>query len=147
MITGLLIGLLLGVIVVGWYGFERQRETYGQIVEILTRDRDAAKHEASVFRRIVLPAFDKVGSAVSGVAVSAVLGGGSVVGAAAPAGATPKAAQPANPLLNRRTPFRIRFKQAAKMLNTGQRKTDALASALANQKVPQPSEEKQNVSA
>lgn len=145
MITGLLIGLLVALIGVGWYAFESQRETYAQMIEILTTDREAARHEASVFRRLVLPSFDKVENAASGVANNPVLGGGSPI--AAPAGATPKAVPPVNPLRNRRTPFRIRFKQAAKLMNTGQRKTDALASALSQQKTQKPLEEKQNVSA
>lgn len=124
--------LLALLAVLAWYGYQRQAETYEQLVSILERSRDEARHEAQVFRRLVLPVYDKAeNSSSSAVSPPQSLGGVPVATSASPA-QTP----PSN-LFNRRVPFRVRFNQARKAMNTKQQKTDALASALEKQSIPQ----------
>lgn len=131
MITGTLLGLLLGTLGIGWYGFERQRHVYEQLIQILERQCGEARHEAKVFRRLVLPVFDKAENSISVNAPPPTEKEAPVCaterGVAAP---NPSAA---TPLMNRRTPFRIRWKQMAAAANTKQKNTDTLASAIASQ--------------
>jgi hypothetical protein len=141
--------VFLGLI--AWFAFREQGRRYEQIVRILMADRDAARTEARVFRNLLAPAIARAenpqpakGDWFSPDTLD--LLNRNVAGMAAAAGkkeriGTQGDATP-NPLANRRVPFRIRFKQAMKATNTKQQKTDALASALENQK---PSQEKVNV--
>jgi hypothetical protein len=61
----LTLGALFALLVVGWFAFERQRATYAQMFELLERERDAARHEAAVFRRLVLPVYDRAEKSIS----------------------------------------------------------------------------------
>lgn len=106
--TWLLAGLLLGVIAAGWYGFDRQRAVYEQLVGILAADRDAARNEAKVFRALLFPASKALDVPPESKPISA-------------------------PLINTRQPFRLRFKQSVRANATGQLKKDNLAAALLKQ--------------
>lgn len=138
--TGVLIGLLLATLGIGWYAFERQSQVYQALIGAIAQQRDQAQHEAKVFRRIVLPVYDKADSSLESAAANPPSTRSQPMAAAAPihtpARVDPQAkgAAAPNPLTNRRTPFRIRFKQGARMLNTKQKATDTLAAALSSQK-------------
>lgn len=141
MTIGILLGLLLATLGIGWYGFERQAQVYRQLVGILEQQRDEARHEAKVFRRLVLPVYDKAESSLASTNVnSAAITSPQPVGGVLSVAASPLAensvhsSPPQNPLLDRRVPFRIRFKQMSRATNTKQKATDTLATALASQK-------------
>lgn len=142
--TGLLFGLLLAVLLVGWYSFERQKETYGQLVAILARDRDEAKAELTAFRKVLFPGLARF-DVKSEPHIDVPAAQPTPLAAGKTAGTSTKAPLTGNPLMNKRVPFRVRFNSARKLFNTGQRNTDALASALQQQK-HKPLEEKANVS-
>jgi hypothetical protein len=113
--------------------------TQQQILALLESERDVAKQEAKVYRNLLFPVMAKVdnegrsGSTLEPVAAQVPRPVGAGSGKANP--------QPQNPFFNRRIPFKLRFKLAAKALNSKQQRTDALASALEQQK---PSGEKTN---
>jgi hypothetical protein len=137
--TGVLIGLLLATLGIGWYAFERQSQVYQALIGAIAQQRDQAQHEAKVFRRIVLPVYDKAESSLESAAAKPETSSQPMAAAApihTPARVDPQAkgAAAPNPLTNRRTPFRIRFKQGARLLNTKQKATDTLAAALSSQK-------------
>ena len=112
--------ILAVLVAAGWYAFERQAAIYEQMVALLEKDREAARAESKVFRGLLFPGVAKIEMSADSR------------GQAAP----PPSAAPVNPMLNRRVPFRLRWKQAVKLSNTKQMKTDALASALQKQEVP-----------
>ena len=127
--TAAFISALIAVLIVGWFAFERQRETYEKLVRIVERDREEARHEASVFRKIVLPIYDRA----EGSSEPAALPSSS---SAAPAKQSVPAVSPASSgsVLTKRTPFRIRFNKFRQFTNTKQQAHDALAGALEKQK-------------
>lgn len=98
-------------------GFYAQYRAYERVIAIIERERDEAVREMKVFRGILIPAIAP--SKVNAVSEPA----------------KPSALGIFSHLANntRRTPFRIRFKQSLKAMNSKQVKTDALASALAQQ--------------
>lgn len=114
-----LLGLLLGVIGAGWYGFERQRAVYEQFIESVKAERDVARNEGKVFRDLLFPVLRKA-EAVQ-----------------LPEGSQAKSkladAGPKRPARSH-VPFRTIFNQFRKASNTPQIKTDALAAALEWQK-------------
>lgn len=122
----LLAGLLVGVLVAGWFGYERQREVYEQLVRTLENDRDAARSEAKVFRGLLFPVLNRVD------APAALL-------------EQPDERSPAKRQVRSHIPFRLRFDQIRKVMNTRQQSTDALAAALAKQKPLNPVLEKKHV--
>jgi hypothetical protein len=130
-LSWLLLGLLLGVIGAGWYGFERQSAVYEQLLRVLENDRDAARNEAKVFRGLLFPVLNKV-EAVSEDAAkrsSQPSGEGRNSGSVA-------SSQTASVSPRRRPrfiPSRVWFNMLRKNTNTPQKKTDALASALDKQ--------------
>jgi len=120
-----------------WYGYRRQGETYEQLIAILERSREEARHEAEVFRRLVLPVYDRAEKVSLAASSSPQPLGGKV--------ATPTPAEPArssHSIVDRRIPWRIRFKQAVRWTNTKQKATDTLAAALRTQKPAQKPSEK-----
>jgi hypothetical protein len=125
----------------GWAAFDRQQKLYEQMFGLLLRERDQARNESTVYRNLLFPVLrdTKSDPAPTSNALHETRRGASERG---PVAAPTAPAGPSN-FLGRRIPFKIRFKTAMRTLNTKQQKTDALASALENQK-PQ---EKQNVSA
>jgi hypothetical protein len=134
----LTLGALFALLVVGWFAFERQRATYAQMFELLERERDAARHEAAVFRRLVLPVYDRAEKSISvgeSPTGSPAVGGARVATPATsahlPPGVSPK---PSEVRLDRRIPFRIRWKHQAAAVNTKQKNTNTLAEALSAQK-------------
>ena len=133
--TAAFIAALIALLVVGWFAFERQRETYEQLARIMERDREEARHEGSVFRRIVLPIYDKAESG-SPVKASSEPAAQTASSSAAPAKQPAPAGSPdpLAPIFSKRTPFRIRFNRFRKLTNTKQQAHDALAVALEHQK-------------
>ena len=127
----ILLGILFGVLGAGWYGFERQKAVYEQLVRVLENDRDAARQEARVFRGLVLPSFSRVEASEG--APEAGESQRTAVSQKKPAQATQSFYRPA------RLPFRKLFNMERRKTNTPQQKTDALATALqkAQPKVPQ----------
>lgn len=136
MIIATLIGLLIAVTTVGWYGFERQREGYVLLVEHIKAERDAAKHEAQVFRRLVLPVYDRAEASGAGSSPVVQPQPETPASPARSSKVEPVAgSQPGQSLLNRRVPWRIRFKSQVAATNTKQKSTDALAAAITTQKL------------
>ena len=142
---GLVMGGLLVILAVHFLVLPSQAKLHGQLADLMERDRQEAKAEAKVFRSLVLPGLAKLENAASNLgpatAPTALKASRPDPGANV---VNPSPSPLGNPLLNRRVPWRIRFKQAVKDNNDPQKHTDALAAALRNQKVPK-SEEKQNV--
>lgn len=123
---GALLGSLFGVILVGWFAFERQRDVYEQMVALITADRDIARSEVKVFRTLLFPGLAKMEAAKQ---------------AMDEIGPKPQPASNVQPFRrNKRTPFRHYFKEMMKLHNTKQTATDRLAAALEAQKP----EEKKN---
>jgi len=121
MLGGVVFGVLLS-------SFAEQRRGYKELVANLERERDEAKHEAKVYRNLLFPVMARVEQPQPPVTdVTQVT-------------SERKPLTPVGPRTNRRIPFRQRWKQAAAAMNSKQKKTDALASALTNQK----SQEKTN---
>ena len=137
LVVGILFGMALMAAVMYFFILPAQTDIFERMIELLERHRDQARHEANVFRRLVLPQYDKAENSTPAGASSSTpqpTGGQA---------ATLNAAAPAQPIQNRRLPFRIRLKQQMKATNFKQQKTDALAAALAAQK---PKETQSNVS-
>ncbi len=132
-VAGTLLGLLLAALALAWYAFDRQRQVYEHLFAVLERDRDEARQEAKVFRRLVLPVFDKAEQSVVSAAPASPPQQETAGATEGRAGANHSSPAALHPLLNRRTPFRLRFKSAARMLNTKQKKIDALAASLGEQ--------------
>jgi hypothetical protein len=117
-----------------------ERRIYQQLIVSLECERDAARDEAQAFRGILIPKLAKVEGA-AGEPRAAAIPPELPLQRTAFSAASPIPAKPVNPLLNKRIPFRLRFKMAAKANNMKQKQTDALASALAQIK---PAQEKSN---
>lgn len=130
MIVGGLIGLLLGVLLIGWIGYERQRALYEQIFSLLQGQRDEARREMKVFRGLLFPAVAKFEGVFPPPPTEQPA---NQIGQ--PAGSS----QPARSKLH--IPFKTKFKQALRSMNTPQIARDRLAAALEKQ----PSGEKANV--
>ena len=124
----LLAGLLIGVLGAGWFGFERQREVYEQLVRTLENDRDAARNESKVFRGLLFPVLNRAEVATEG------------------APKVPGESTSSPRRVRSRMPFRTQFNLARKFMNTPQQKTDTLAAALEKQKPLNPVQEKTHVS-
>lgn len=128
MIISTLIGALLGVLGAGWYAYDRQAQIYAQLVGILEADRDHARKEAQVFRGLLFPALGKIERNEVSVEAPA------TPAQPADAGSRPQSApRSSNPLLNKRTPFKIRFKKGLAMLNTKQQGRNELTAAIQKQ--------------
>jgi hypothetical protein len=129
--TWFLAGLLVAVLGVGWWAFERQRAVYEQLVDEVKNDRDGAYQEMRVYRGLLFPvvkmAEERKSVAGSTPASPAPLASSSTVEPAAgeKSGRSSGRARP-----RRRVPFRHFFNQARRETNTPQKSTDALASAL-----------------
>lgn len=141
--------LLVMLGLVAWYGYRRQAETYEQVISILERARDEARHEAQVFRRLVLPVFDKVerdraemGSLSPAPSHPPGMRGADA-GASGTTNHTPQAPVPSP--FNPRRRWVVRMKDAMRATNTKQKNTDTLARALERQSIPVPNpKENQN---
>jgi len=132
----LLIGILLGVLAVGWVAIERQREVYEQLVASVEAERDKAVNESKVYQRLLFPVLNRVEAGLKDAndpTPNKSLGEG-LIGAAS-ASSSP-AAQLKRPVRRRRMPFRFLFNEIRRASNTPQQKVDALANALLKQKVP-----------
>lgn len=119
---------------------EQQQEGYDQLVATLAAERDHARHEAEVWRGMMIPKFNKV-EAVSGEprqSTDKLSGEGKSVERGSPKAASARKI-PARGTMRTRDYFNL----VRQLSNTGQRRQDALAKALTTQ-VPQ---EKQNVKA
>lgn len=117
--------IILGVFMlagfVGWYGYNQQAKRYEQIIRILAADRDKIREECTVYRNLLFPVLGRVEGATEASRVEPRATTRPAQAAVAPS---------AQALLNRRTPFRIRFKQAVTQFNTPQKSHDALVKAL-----------------
>jgi hypothetical protein len=139
-VTFLLAGLLIGVLLAGWFGFERYRQVYEQLIAAITAERDKALHEAKVYRGLLLPALSRVEAAAASEGAPGQqrdLGGSRAV----PNASSQAAAKPASSRMRRlRVGSREFFNEMRRARNTPQIKTDALADAIehvnAQQKVP-----------
>jgi len=126
-----LAGLLVAILGVGWFAFERQRAVFEQLVEEVKNDRDGAYQEMRVYRGLLFPVvrMAEEGKSVAGStpASPVPLASSSMVEPAAgqKAGRSSGRARP-----RQRVPFRQFFNMARRETNTPQKKTDALASAL-----------------
>jgi hypothetical protein len=137
------------LLLVGWFAVQERGRRYEQIIKLLEAERDAARNEAKVFRNLSFPAIARAEGAA----------------AEPPAHATPattpgpRSAAPSRPAIAAvantapktldevfasRLRYRDKFKMVMKLTNSKQQKTNALASALSQQK---PVQEKPNVSA
>lgn len=106
-----LLGILVGVIAAGWYGFERQREVFEQLVRSLEHERDEARNEAKVFRGLLFPAIARKSDDQAPAKVAA-----------------PTRADGA--VARGRMPFRKYFNLVREQTNKKQLATDALAAAI-----------------
>lgn len=106
-----LAGILVGVILAGWYGFERQREVFEQLVQTLEHERDEARNEAKVFRGLLFPAIARKNEDQAPKKVDAPIRAG---------GVPPRG----------RMPFRKYFNLVREQTNKKQLATDALAAAI-----------------
>lgn len=139
--TLLFLGAFLATLIVGIAGIVAQRRAYERLVDIVVADRDRDRLENKVFRALLFPAIVRAEKAVEAAGIA---GDSSLPQNKPPAPQhtpTPAASTtqpPASPLDRKpgrmRLPFRIRFNQTRRELNTKQQKTDALASALEKQK-------------
>lgn len=125
MIVGVLLGILIGVIGTGYMAFARQQQAHIEAVNFIQGVLDRERAECKVYRNLLFPVLSRVDQAEP---IKELIP--RTIEKIAP-----------KPVLDRRVPFRIRFKQGMAKLNTKQRNTDALAAALAKQ----PSQEKTNV--
>jgi hypothetical protein len=149
-LTWLLLGLLIGVVAAGFYGYERQAAVYEQLVRTVETQRDHAIAEMKVFRGLLFPVINRAAEAASEGAVREAATHPPTPLVQPSKLAAPAPSHSASPLMSRRLPFRMRFNQARKQTNTPQIKHDALADALAKQKTSatqKPQEKKENVSA
>lgn len=130
MIVGVLLGILIGVIGTGYMAFARQQQAHIEAVSFIQGVLDRERAECKVYRNLLFPVLAKAQPTLSTEHT-----------VAAQLEKYPNKQAFDRPVLDKRTPFRIRFKQGMAKLNTKQRNTDALAAALAKQ----PSQEKTNV--
>lgn len=126
-LIGALLGVLIGVVAAGIYAYERQGASYAEISRLLEADRDAARNEAKVFRNLLFPALARIEK-----------GELPAEAAATPAKASTGAGDRTHPvsrspLFDKRTPFRVRFKQALAATNTKQKGRDELTAAIQQQ--------------
>lgn len=136
-ILGFIIVLLCAL---GYFATEQQRDVYERMIRQLEHDRDQARSEAQVFRRLVIPNFARAEALTSAAAAPPRPTPTSEAGARAAADTkgqqlpSPGAAAPSNrtgnPAMNRRIPFRQRFKMLTAQHNTPQQKTNTLADAI-----------------
>ena len=127
---GLVVGLLLGFIFGAWFGSENVRRADERLIATLETDRDAARNEAKVFRGLLIPNFARVDTVTRAAEIKA-------------AADNAKPGSIARDPNRRRVPFRKLFNLARQESNQKQIRTDALASALEQVKVP--TGEKDNV--
>lgn len=118
-VGGLIVGILLGL--------EDRSRARKELVANLEREREEAKHEAKVYRNLLFPVMAKAEGDGTWAGITKAFVEHDVV-----KNPTTTASTLTPP--NRRIPFRQRWKQAAQSMNSKQKKTDALASALTNQK-------------
>lgn len=129
MIVGVLLGILIGVIAVGYFAFIGQRLAHQEALSFVVGQLERERTESKVFRNLLFPVLAKTQPEVrtlDDIKKDLPSYSGKLI---------------SKDVLDKRTPFRIRFKQGMAKLNTKQRNTDALAAALAKQ----PSQEKTNV--
>jgi hypothetical protein len=115
-----LLYVLLGAILtasLGWWAVESQREAHEEVVQFLTEELCEARKQARAYLGILCPSTLKPEGAQPVPVV--------------PAQAPAVVSRPA--VLNRRMPFKLRFKQNMKETNTKQGRIDVIAAALATQ--------------
>lgn len=119
---GFVAGAALVILLVELWILPADRQAQELVREILTADRDSARNEAKVYRGALFPGITKIEAEAPAKTAT--------VAVAAQCDMT------ITPLrqVNRRRPFRIRFKENTARTNTPQKRTDALASAL--EKIP-----------
>lgn len=136
-------GLLVGAAAIT-FAWRLERKTWRQLVALLERQRDEARHEMKVYRGLLFPI----------VAKAETVAGSSPAPASASQGSSkvePAAGNQSGRSSTRtfaRKPFRVRFKQAVRSFNSKQLGIDRLAGALEKQKstAVDNSEEKSHVS-
>lgn len=129
-----------------------QARRYEETIRILTEDRDAAREEARIFRGIICPTMNrKEGQPGPELPKPGQLTNWEQFKIPTPTKAKTETLPPAKkPAVaqsfycgrnvkpaGQRLPFRILFNQARQAMNSKQKKTDALASALSQVKTPQ----------
>lgn len=140
MMIGILVFVILLLCIVGHFATEQQRDVYERMIRQLEHDRDQARTESQVFRRLVIPNFARAEALTSAAAAPPNPPPTSEAGARAavdqkgrPADNSSAAApsnRTGNPAMNRRIPFRQRFKMLTAQHNTPQQKTNTLADAI-----------------
>ena len=123
----LFIGLLVGAIACAVIVI-LQRQVCADLIQRLEADRDLARNEAKVYRELLFPVLRKTDTASGGASTATTTSAISPNGQTATVrDASPKAV-PAK--VRTRMPFRIRFNEMRRQMNTPQQKTDAMADAL-----------------
>lgn len=136
MMIGILVFVILLLCIVGHFATEQQRDVYERMIRQLEHDRDQARTEAQVFRRLVIPNFARAEALTSTAAAptSPTSAGPAravdTKGQSAPNGTAAPSNRIGNPAMNRRIPFRQRFKMLTAQHNTPQQKTNTLADAI-----------------
>jgi hypothetical protein len=121
------------LVLVEWFSFREQGRRYEQIIKLLETDRDAAKHEAKVFRNLLFPVMARAEGAAAEPTPYPQPGPASSRSAAPSKPATPQP-KTADEIFKMKIPYREKFKLLMRLNNSKQLKHDALASALAQQK-------------
>ena len=136
--TYLLCGLLLGVIAAGWFGFERQRQVYEQLVATVEAERDKVAMEAKVYQRLLFPVLNRAeaGLGEANDTTQKRFSGEGQIGSASASSNPAQKNSVKRTVRRRNVPFRMLFNELRRAANTSQQKTDALATALSQQKVP-----------
>jgi cytochrome c-type biogenesis protein CcmH/NrfG len=143
-VTYLLIGVLLAVAALAIVTVQLQRRVYEQLIATVEAERDKAVTDAKVYQRLLFPVLNRVEAGLGDANETQqkrFSGEGQIGSASASSNPAPQ-----NHALGRRNvPFRKLFNEIRRAGNSSQQKTDALASALAKQKVPTLTQEKSHV--
>ncbi len=135
MITALIVAVTIPLLTVGgllffanaifaWHD-RRQIEMHAEIIARLEIERDYARHEAKVYRGLLMPAVKRA-EAESDDAVPA------ATPRSAAQGSSTASTHPAPLRRGRQVPYRSWFNQARRLTNTKQQRVDALGDAIEN---------------
>lgn len=133
--------LLVFAALICWFALSERSRRYEQIITLLERDRDAAKSEAKLYRNLLMPALARAEGASE--PKPAAVAPNKVAAPSKPASKPPEP-KSVDDIWAMRIPYREKFKLLMRLTNSKQRRTDALASALEQQK---PIQEKPHVNA
>lgn len=145
-LSTILIFVILLLCVVAHFAMQNVRQVYDRMIVQLQHDRDQARAEAAVFRRLCIPNFARAEALSSAMTSTAAAPPSptptSEAGARATAdqkgrpadnstsAAAPSNRRPMNPAMDKRLRWQDRFKLLTRQHNTPQQKTKTLAEAL-----------------